>query len=96
MIRPISRIYIAQTAPHKKSNTDTKVIVSGSSHVRDSIKQENIIIQADMLHMAVTGVQTAATSHRYHQTRKWPPLPSAFTESLSLLANANENGPLEY
>lgn len=29
---------------HKKLYTDTKVIVSGPGDVRDSIKQENIII----------------------------------------------------
>jgi len=40
----ITDMSILCTVRHKKLYTDTKVIVSGSGDVRDSIKQANIII----------------------------------------------------
>jgi len=40
----ITDMYISCTVRYKKLYTDTKVIISGSGDVRDSIKQGNIII----------------------------------------------------
>jgi len=40
----IADMSISCTVQHKKLYTDTKVIVSASGDVRDSIKQANIII----------------------------------------------------